>query len=67
MSFCSLGGMLGELLEMDAVLLDLNFEAVEGSLGFEQSGLLVGHGSDSTVRAHGKKRMEDFESKHQSS
>ena len=35
MSFCSLGGMLGELLGMDAVLLDLNFEAAEGSLGFE--------------------------------
>jgi hypothetical protein len=34
-SLCSLVGIFGEFLKMDAVLLNLNFEAVQSALGIE--------------------------------
>jgi hypothetical protein len=57
-SFCSLAGIAGELLEMDAVLLDLHVKEMEGALGLQEAYVFVGHESGSKMLTDLKMRLE---------
>jgi hypothetical protein len=57
-SFCSLAGIAGELLEMDAVLLNLHVKEMEGALGFQEAYVFVGHECGSKMLTDLKMRLE---------